>query len=111
MEYLTWNQEGQELLSTQKIDWSQVKVQELKFVQEVDPNQEVETQVHIYFPTTKCDFVRLVIQVRITGMGIKTDSKMLLKSGSKKGVNIASENWTGSQIWESGAHSFLSSIS
>ena len=35
---------------------------------------------------------------RMTDMGIKTDSKILLKSGSKPGVNIDSEIWTGSQI-------------
>jgi len=33
---------------------------------------------------------------KMTGMRIKTDSKMLLKSGSKTGVNIDSEIWTGS---------------
>ena len=49
--------------STQENDWSQVKVQQSKFVQEVGPNQEVETQVYIYFPTMECDFLRLVIQV------------------------------------------------
>ena len=42
---------------------------------------------------------------RMTGMGIKIDSKMLLKSGSKIGVNIDSKIWTGSQIWKSGSHS------
>ena len=41
-----------------------MKVQESKFVQEVGPNQEVETQVHIHFPTVECDFLRLVIQVQ-----------------------------------------------
>ena len=35
---------------------------------------------------------------RMTGMRIKTDSKMLLKLGSKTGVNIDSGIWTGSQI-------------
>ena len=42
MEWLIWNQEGHELQSTQKNDWSQVKVQEPKFDQEVSPNQEVK---------------------------------------------------------------------
>ena len=45
-------------------DWSQVKVQESKFVQEVGPNQKVETQLHIYFLIIECDFLRLVIQVQ-----------------------------------------------
>ena len=31
--------------------------------QEVGPNQEVETQVHIQFPTMECDLI-LVIQVQ-----------------------------------------------
>ena len=31
---------------------------------------------------------------RITGMGDKTDSKMLLKLGNKIGVNIDLEIWT-----------------
>ena len=38
---------------------------------------------------------------RITSMGIKTDSKILFKLGNKTGVNIDSEIWTRSQIWES----------
>ena len=41
---------------TQKNDWSQVKVQESKFVQEVGPNQEVKTQVHIHFLTQNVPF-------------------------------------------------------
>ena len=45
------------------------------------------------------------------GGGIKTDSKILLKFGNKTGVNIDSESWTGSQIWESRSHISLSSIS
>ena len=61
MEWLIW---AQELISTQEICWNQVKVLESKFVQEVGPNQEVETLVHIYFPKMKCDFLRLVIQVQ-----------------------------------------------
>ena len=28
------------------------------------PKKEIETQVHIHFPTTECDFLRLVIQVQ-----------------------------------------------
>ena len=49
--------------------------------------------------------------LRMTDMGTKTDSKMLLKLGSKTGVNIDSGIWTGAQIWESKLHSCLSSIS
>ena len=41
----------------------QVKVQESGLVQEMSPNQEVETQVHIHFPTTECDLT-WVIQVQ-----------------------------------------------
>ena len=41
---------------------------------------------------------------RMIGMGIKTDSKMLLKLSNKRGVNIDSEIWTGSQNWGSGSH-------
>ena len=41
------------------------------------------------------------------GMGIKTDSKILLKLGSKIGVNIDSGIWTGSQFWESESYSWL----
>ena len=48
---------------------------------------------------------------RMTGMGIKTDSKILLKLGNKIGVNIDSGIWSGSQIWRSKSHSCLSSIS
>ena len=59
-------------------------------VQEVCPNQEVEIQVHINFPTMECDLT-LMIQIQVTGMGIKTESKMLLKLGNKIGVNIDSE--------------------
>ena len=33
---------------------------------------------------------------RMTGIGAKTDSKILLKLGNKTGVNIDSEIWTGS---------------
>ena len=33
-------------------------------VQEVGPNQEVETQLQIHFPMMECDFLRLVIQVQ-----------------------------------------------
>ena len=51
------------------------------------------------------------ISSRITGMGTKTDSKMLLKLGSEIGVNIDSGIWTGSQIWGSKSQSLLSSIS
>ena len=36
---------------------------------------------------------------RITGMGTKTDSKMLLKLDNKTRVNIDSGIWTGSQIY------------
>ena len=39
---------------------------------------------------------------RMTGVGIETGSKILLKLGNKTGVNIDSEIWTGSQIWELG---------
>ena len=35
---------------------------------------------------------------RMTGMGIKIDSKMLLKLGNKTGVNIDSRIWAESQI-------------
>ena len=35
-----------------------------RLIQEVGPNQEVKTQVYIHFPTTECDFLRLVIQVQ-----------------------------------------------
>ena len=55
--------ESQELILTQEFDLSQVKVQESRLVQEAGPNQEVETQVHIYFPTMECDLI-LVIQVQ-----------------------------------------------
>ena len=48
MEWLIWTQEVQELISTQKNDSSQVKVQESRSVQEVGPNQEDEAQVHIH---------------------------------------------------------------
>ena len=48
---------------------------------------------------------------RMTGIGTKTDSKMLLKLGSKIGVKIDSGIWTGSQILGSKSHSYLSSIS
>ena len=48
---------------------------------------------------------------RMTGMGTKTDSKIFLKSGSKTGVNIDLEIWTGSQIWDSRSHFSFSSIS
>ena len=41
---------------------------------------------------------------RMSGMGVKTDSKILLKSGSKIGVNIDLEIWTESQIWDSRSH-------
>ena len=44
-------------------DLSQEKVQELRLVQEVGPNQEVETQIHIHFPMMEYDFLRLVILV------------------------------------------------
>ena len=64
MEWLIWTQEIQELISTQKNDLSQVKVQESRLVQKVGPNQEDEAQVHIHFPMMECDFLRLVIQVQ-----------------------------------------------
>ena len=51
MEWLIWNHEEHELQSTQENNWSQVKVQESRLVQEVGPNKKVETQVHIDFPT------------------------------------------------------------
>ena len=35
---------------------------------------------------------------RMTSVGIKTDSKILLKSGNKTGVNIDSGIWTESKI-------------
>ena len=54
--------EVQELIPTQEKDLSQVKVHELRLIQEVGPNQEVETQVHIHFSTMEYDFLRLVIQ-------------------------------------------------
>ena len=63
IELLTWTQEVRELIPTQKSDLSQVKVQESRLVQEVGPSQEVDTQVHIYFPTMECDLI-LVIQVQ-----------------------------------------------
>ena len=49
--------------------------------------------------------------LRMTGMGTKTDSKMLIKLGNEIGVNIDSGIWTGSQSWGSKSHSLLSSIS
>ena len=52
-----------ELLPSQESDLSQVKVQESRLAQEVGPNQEVETQVQIQFPTMECDLI-LVIQVQ-----------------------------------------------
>ena len=52
-----------ELIPPQESDLSQVKVQESRLVQEVGPNQEVETQVHIYFSTMECDLI-LAIQVQ-----------------------------------------------
>ena len=55
--------EVRELIPTQKSDLSPVKIQESRLVQEVGPNQEVETQVHIHFPTIECDLI-LVIQVQ-----------------------------------------------
>ena len=48
---------------------------------------------------------------RMTGLGTKTDSKMLLILGNKTGVNIDIGIWTGSQIWGSKSQSLLSSIS
>ena len=54
----------QKLIPTQKKDLSQVKIQESRLVQEVSPNQEDETQVHIHFPIMECDFLRLVISVQ-----------------------------------------------
>ena len=45
----------------------------------------------------ECDFVRLEIQVKITSMGIKIDSKMLLKLGNNIGVDIDSKFGTESQ--------------
>ena len=48
---------------------------------------------------------------RMTGVGIKTDSKILFKSDNKIGVNIDSGIWTGLQIWEFRSHFSLSSIS
>jgi len=41
---------------------------------------------------------------RMIGVGIKTDSKILLKLGNKTWVNTDSGIWTGSQIWESRSH-------
>ena len=41
-------------------DLIQVKVQESRLVQEVGPNQEVETQVHIHFPTMECDLILVI---------------------------------------------------
>ena len=89
MEWLIWAHKVHELIPTQESDWNQVKVLESRLVQEVGLNQEVETQVHIYFPTTECDFLRLVIQVQewqasssiVIGMGIKTDSKNIAHIG------------------------------
>ena len=46
----------------------------------------------------------------MTGIGIKTDSKMLLKLGNVTGVNSDAGIWIGSQIWGSKSHSSLSSI-
>ena len=47
IEWLIWTQEVLELIPTQESDLSQVKGQELRLAQEVGPNQEVETQVHV----------------------------------------------------------------
>ena len=58
-----WTQEVLELIPTQESDLSQLKAQESRLVQEVGPNQEVETQDHIPFPTMECDLI-LVIQVQ-----------------------------------------------
>ena len=63
IEWLTWTQEVLELIPTQESDLSQVKVKESRLAQEVGPNQEVETQVHIHFPTMERDLI-LVIQVQ-----------------------------------------------
>jgi len=63
IECLTWTQEVWELILTQESALSQVKVQESILVQEAGLSQEVETQVHIYFPTMECDLM-LVIQVK-----------------------------------------------
>ena len=62
-EWLIWTQEVVELIPTQESDLSRVKVQESRLVQEVGPNQEVKTQVHINFPTMECDLI-LVIHVQ-----------------------------------------------
>ena len=60
IEWLTWTQEVQELIPTQEGNLSQVKVQESKLVQELGPSQEVETQVHMYFPTMECDLIWVI---------------------------------------------------
>ena len=60
---IDWTQEGQELIPTQEGDLNQVKVQESKLVQELGPSQEVETEIHMYFPTMECDLI-WVIPVR-----------------------------------------------
>ena len=63
IEWLTWTQEVLELIPTQESNLNQVRVHESSLVQEVCPSQEVETQVHIDFPTMECDLI-LVIQVQ-----------------------------------------------
>ena len=72
-----------------EFDLNQVNVQESKLVQESGPNQEVEIQVYIHSPHNGMWLSKIGdSSLRMTGMGIKTDSKMLLKSGSKTGINI-----------------------
>ena len=55
--------EVHELISTQEFDISQVKVHELKLVQELGPNQEVKILFLIHFLTTECDLT-LVTQIQ-----------------------------------------------
>ena len=58
-------------------------------VQEVGPNQENEAQVHNHFPMMECDLLSMSgdSSSGMTDVGIKTDSKMLLKLGNITGVN------------------------
>ena len=86
-EWLIWTQEAQEWPLTQEIDLSQVKVQEWIRSKSRTWNSSPHSFPHNGLWLSEIGDS----SSRMTGMGIKTDSKILLKSGSKTRVNIDSE--------------------
>jgi len=99
-------QELQELISTQEIDWNQVKVLESKLVQKIGSKPRNSFSLNGMWLSTIGDSSSQSI-----GTWFNIDLGKWLKSDKDTRVNIESKFGTESKNWGSVSHSYSSSIS